>query len=105
MIEANNWFTKKLEDILVANTPRCKDITRLLSAGQDRKLSWKERVQVQLHFVICIWCERYGQHLGLLRHYLRDIPEHTHDMNCEHLSPEARERLKRTLREQLPKQS
>lgn len=99
MIEASNWFARKLENALVAMTPRCKDITRLLSAGQDRKLSLRERVQVRLHFLICVWCERYGQHLHFLRATLREAPEHTPEMGCGHLTPAARERIKKTLRE------
>lgn len=103
MIEANNWFTKKLENALVVMTPRCKDITRLLSKAQDRRLTLRERIQVRLHFIICVWCERYGEHLHVLRRRLREAPEHTHEMGCGHLTTEARERIKKTLREQLPK--
>jgi hypothetical protein len=102
MIEANNWLTKKLENALVAMTPRCKDITRLLSAAQDRQLSLRERLQVRLHFVICVWCERYGEQLRFLRRRLREAPEHSHEMGCGHLTLEARERIKKTLREQSP---
>jgi len=102
MIEANNWFSKKLENALVAMTPRCKDITRMISAAQDRRLSLRERVQLRLHFLICVWCERYGEHLRFLRARLHEADEHTEEMGCAHLSPEAKERMKQTLREQAP---
>ncbi len=102
MIEANNWFAKKLESALVALTPRCKDITRLLSAGQDRRLNLRERLQVRLHFLICVWCERYGRHLHFLRERLQEAPEHAPEMGCGHLTPAARERIKQALRAQSP---
>jgi hypothetical protein len=99
-IEPTNWLTRKISDVLVAHTPRCKDITRLLSASLDRKLSLRQRLGIRLHFLICVLCERYGEHLGWLRQWSRQAPEHAHEMDGGQLSAEARERLKRALREQ-----
>jgi hypothetical protein len=95
-IEPTNWLTSKITEFLVAHTPRCKDITRLLSASLDRKLPLRQRLGIRLHFLICVWCERYGEHLGWLRRWSHEAPEHAH----EKLSDDARERLKRALREQ-----
>jgi hypothetical protein len=99
-IEPTNWLTTKISDFLVEHTPRCKDITRLLSASLDQKLPLRQRLGIRLHFLICAWCERYGEHLGWLRQWSREIPEHAHDMVGAQLSDAARDRLKRALREQ-----
>lgn len=93
-----NWLARKISNFVAARTPRCKDITRLLSASLDRKLSWRQRLSIRLHCFICIWCERYGEHLGWLRQWSRHTPEHTHEMGGGQLSAEARERIKRALR-------
>ena len=79
-------------------TPRCRDITRLLSQGMDRPLPWHRRRLVRLHLTVCVWCERYGEQLRSLRVLSHFFPER----GCEHgdtvLPPAARERLMEALR-------
>ena len=79
-------------------TPRCRDITRLLSQAMDRPLPWHRRLLIRLHLTVCMWCERYAEQLRSLRVFSRFFPER----GCEHgdtaLPPDARERLKEALR-------
>ena len=98
----------KLTDVLrkgfalcaIAVTPRCRDVTRLLSRSLDTTLPWYTRLRLRLHLAACEWCERYGRHLRLLRDFSRAFPER----GCEHdgvvLPPASRERLKAVLRTQ-----
>ena len=82
-------------------TPRCREVTRLLSHGMDAPLPWHMRLRLRLHFTVCVWCERYACHLRRLRVFSRAFPT----QGCEHgkitLSQASRERLKAKLREQV----
>ena len=85
--------------LLVAGvTPRCRDITRLLSQGMDRPLPWRTRLLIRLHSTVCVWCARYAGQLRFLRVFSHSFPE----QGCEHgeaaLPLSSRERLKEVLR-------
>jgi hypothetical protein len=99
MIEPTNWVKKKFVESVANLTPRCHDITRLLSEAAERPLPLRTRLLIRLHFSICVWCKRYGSHLTDLRKYSAEFPS----KGCEHggpaLSSDARERLKKALRE------
>ena len=79
-------------------TPRCRDITRLLSQGMDRSLPWSKRLLIRLHLTACVWCARYAEQLRFLRAFNRSFPER----GCAHgevtLPPSTRTRLKEALR-------
>jgi hypothetical protein len=76
-------------------------MTRLLSDAMDRPLPWKTRMKMRLHFLICKWCERYKNQLRFLRQAVRRHPEQisSDDAATPSLSSDAKDRLKRTLRE------
>ncbi|MBD0316381.1 MAG: zf-HC2 domain-containing protein [Nitrospiraceae bacterium] len=86
---------------LIRVTPTCQEMTRLLSDEMDRPLPWKTRAKMRLHFLICKWCERYKNQLRFLRQAVRRHPEQisSDDPATPSLSSEAKDRLKRTLRE------
>src|SRR3712207_4203057 len=86
---------------LIRVTPTCQEMTRLLSDELDRPLPWRTRVEMRLHFLICKWCERYKNQLRFLRQAVRRHPEQISSdaPATPSLSSEAKDRLKRTLRE------
>ena len=45
----------------------CKETTRLLSQGEDRKLGFGERVALRVHLVICNGCRNVDQQFRVLR--------------------------------------
>ena len=45
----------------------CKEASRLLSQGQDRRLSFVERLQLWLHMTACDACTRFATHLRIMR--------------------------------------
>ena len=90
-----------ITDFLVARTPGCKEVTRLLSESMDHPLPWRTRMGIRLHYLICVWCERYGQHIRFLRDAVRRHPEKLEGQDAPppaSLSPEAHDRMKRALR-------
>ena len=47
--------------------PDCKEVSRLLSSGQDLQLPASERARLRLHLVICSACRNVEQQLAFLR--------------------------------------
>lgn len=45
----------------------CKETTRLLSQGEDRKLAFGERVALRVHLAICNGCRNVGAQFSFLR--------------------------------------
>lgn len=45
----------------------CKDISELLSDSLDRKLTWPERLEIRLHFMMCRSCPKFLQQINFLR--------------------------------------
>lgn len=94
MIEPTNWWKTKLVKFIAAHTPKCHDITRLISGSFDRPLPLRTRIAVRIHYLICVWCDRYRHQLGFLREALKSVPEQDTTHRRGGLSPEARTRLK-----------
>ncbi|MEI6078606.1 MAG: hypothetical protein WCS94_23715 [Verrucomicrobiota bacterium] len=47
-------------------TPHCSEITRLASRSFEQPLSIHTRWKIQLHCLICAWCQRYVKQLKFL---------------------------------------
>lgn len=45
---------------------RCKDVARQADDYLDQRLSWRQRLGVGLHLLICVHCRRYLAQLRLL---------------------------------------
>ena len=80
-----------------ALSPACKEATRLQSEALDRRLSGSEKLGLRLHLLLCKWCRRYGEQLKFLRSAARACEDHPTVQGASGLSPEARERIKRSL--------
>lgn len=48
----------------------CREVTALVLGGEDRSLSWVERVAVRLHMQICVTCPTFGRQVALMRQAL-----------------------------------
>lgn len=86
-----NWYGRK--------TTPCKEVIRLLSESRERSLTLRERIGIRLHYLICVWCPRYERQLKLLGDAARCHPAPTETPAAPSLSADARERLKRSLRD------
>ncbi len=77
----------------------CKDISSLISLGQDQKLSMQERIMVRLHLFFCEACSRFNTQIHFIDEamnlYIKNKSdgEKTQDI----LSGEARRRLREAL--------
>ena len=73
-------------------------MTRLISEANERPLGPFTRMQMKLHYGVCIWCVRYRDQIAMIRALIRNFPG-TADDGEAMLSEAARERIKETLRE------
>jgi len=79
----------------------CKDVTQLLSESMDTSLPIGKRVGVRFHLLICKFCARYERQLALIRETVRHLvaaEETAGGTLGEPLSEEAKERIRRSLR-------
>jgi len=53
----------------------CREVTRLVSQGLDRKLGFGERVTLRVHFAICKGCGNFDRQMKLLRDAVRQLGE------------------------------
>jgi hypothetical protein len=52
----------------------CKEVHRLVIEGQDRKLSFVERISVRVHLMMCNACRRFEAQMDFMRQALRRFP-------------------------------
>jgi hypothetical protein len=97
-IEPTNRLTTAIVKYLARVTPRCHDMTRLISKSQDELLPLGTRIKMQLHYVICVWCERYRDQLGFMKKALHRCDKKAPEPPKEGLSTSAKDRLKETLK-------
>lgn len=100
MIEPTNKWKEKLVMFIAKHTPKCHEMTRLISESMDRPLPLRTRISMRIHYLICIWCERYRDQLS----FMRDAVRHSCDRGVEHmngdLSSDAKQRMKDALKNQ-----
>jgi predicted anti-sigma-YlaC factor YlaD len=53
----------------------CKEVSRLISEGLDRRLGWSERVRVRIHLAICDGCTNFKKQMHFLRKALSRLAE------------------------------
>jgi hypothetical protein len=97
------WYDKTKHAVrlwLLRRLRAGKQTVELISQSMERPLSLRERVLLKLHLSICMWCQRYLEHLQLMRDALR-LQENENDeaevAPTTRLSDEARERIRRSL--------
>ena len=79
-------------------SPDCREASRLQSEALDHPLSLPQRLGLRLHLLFCKWCRRYGKQIRFLRQAVHEHPDEVSGGPPQGISPEARERLKRSLR-------
>ena len=79
--------------------PACDELLPLMSRRMDGKLTWRQRLKLNLHIHICDWCKRYADQLLLIRQAMRQQESEVENnlVADEFLSTDARERMKRAL--------
>jgi len=74
-------------------------VVRILSQGMDQKLTLKTRLLLNMHYLICRWCQRYSEHLRYLRKFSRRFPEQISTLDVFTMPASAKDRIKRKVGE------
>jgi hypothetical protein len=80
--------------------PSCRTVSRLVSDALDRRLPWRTRLLLRLHFFICTSCARFRKQLLFLREVIDrylDAERRGRPVFPAVLSLEARTRIRRAL--------
>lgn len=75
----------------------CKQTSLLVSQSLDRPLTWRERLAVRGHLLICVYCRRFTQQLKLIRRYMQGWQQQVTESSDIALPLEARERIAQQL--------
>ena len=51
----------------------CKEVTRLVSHGLDRRLGFAERVRLRLHLAVCDGCAHFTKQMSFIRKAVREL--------------------------------
>lgn len=51
----------------------CREVTERASRYLDRELSWRERLQMRLHLMMCRYCTRFVDQLKATMELLRKV--------------------------------
>lgn len=96
-------FLNALRCVLRCGLPSCREATRQISEAQDGVLPALQLVRMKAHLSVCRWCRRYEQHIRFLRRAFRHprLESQNPDNIVRPLSAQARDRLKRTLKSQV----
>lgn len=77
----------------------CEDISLLISEKMDHRLPLSKRWRAGLHLALCAVCREYQKQLRTLRSLARCLGKADGPTDPSYkLSPEARERLERSLK-------
>ena len=93
-----NWLRARLAAWNALLMLTCHDMTRFCSQEQEGPLPLSVRWRMKLHFLVCLWCRRYRNQLGLIRRSLTSYPYLDPGQTHPGLPQEAKERLKKALR-------
>lgn len=76
----------------------CENASRLISEGQERQLSLKERMNLRLHLFMCTSCRRFERQLARVREIMRNESSQDSLENSVPLPDEAQERIRQALK-------
>lgn len=79
---------------------RCHDVSEKVSQAMDASLPLGHRLAIHLHLMMCRYCARFRRQLVMLRTMSRytDADAPPEDFTPALLSPEAKARIKKSLR-------
>jgi len=93
---------RRLEHAMNRVMPTCEDVTHLVSAGMDERLSLRDHLRVRIHLLFCRWCRAFQSQLEFIRHLLAEdrVVAGDDDTIAERLSPDAKAKLQEAIARQ-----
>lgn len=96
--EHRNWLQLRIVLLIAALTPRCPEVTRLLSESMEKPLPLLTRIRLRIHYLMCSFCERYARQLKAIRRVAGEFPEKIGAASEEKLPDEVKKRIRAELR-------
>ncbi len=96
--EHRSWLQLQIVLLICRFTPKCPEVTRILSLGMEKEVPLITRIKLRIHFLMCSFCERYMKQLKYIRQVSREFPEKIGEVSNAALPPDAKERIKSALR-------
>jgi len=96
-------FMKIMMPLIDKLSPTCDVITRKISESMDHPISFRDRFRIRFHILFCAFCKRYRRQLMAIRDMLEKNRGRLEDEDATDtpvLSPDAKERIKHSLRKQ-----
>jgi len=88
-----DWFPRRAILLIARYTPDCHNMTRLVSQSMDHRLPFSTWARMKLHYMICVWCERYAVQIALVKDAARNFARNSANSGAETISPERKKRL------------
>jgi hypothetical protein len=97
LFQGRTWLSRKIVVLIGDVTPKCIEMTRLISMQMDQPLPIATRLKMRLHYLSCCYCKSYFDNLRYTRKLLRLFPEKLDEISPMSLSLETKDRIKRAL--------
>jgi hypothetical protein len=101
LFQGKNWLSYKIMLAIAHWTPRCNEMTHLISHEMDHSLPWPIRFKMQVHYLVCCYCKRYKNNLYYIRSLVKRLHEHMDNISALTLPPDEKDRLKQVLRNEM----
>ena len=76
----------------------CKQASQVISQSYDRRLSWRERLNLRIHLFVCDACARFAKQMRFIRQAMRRFAREQAETDEQvKLSAEAVERIAHEL--------
>ena len=96
-----DWLPRRAILLIAHYTPDCHNMTRLVSQSMDHRLPFSTWARMNLHYIICVWCERYAEQIALVKDAARNFAGNSVNSSAETISPERKKRLQADIASRL----
>ena len=80
------------------HTPTCVEMSQLTSRALEQPLTFKMRMKMRLHFVICAWCRRYFEQINFLHGSTTQAGLNLGELPGHGMPAEMKQRIKQRVR-------
>ncbi len=80
----------------------CEDASLLISIKKYRKLKLRERLQLRMHLLACVYCRRFDEHNSLIDHGVSELLNDGHS-HSKRLPEEKKEAIQRAVDQSIDK--
>jgi hypothetical protein len=79
----------------------CHEATRLAANAMDRPLTFRERVKLSMHGLLCSYCRNYMRQLRFVRKWVRHMSSSDASPSSTELPMVSASRIKKTLEREI----